>query len=68
MQTVINLDSDTEAAIRALYPCTLNQRDMEFAAAWFMMVGLSTAKAALRLHPHLSIGDLMSLSFRGYNA
>ncbi|CAG0987253.1 hypothetical protein MTYP_02084 [Methylophilaceae bacterium] len=68
MQTAISLDSATEIKIRALYPCTLNTQDIEFVADWLMKIGISTVHAAMAKHPQMTIGDLMNLTFKTYDA
>lgn len=62
--STIQLDTNTENTIRHIFPVTLSENDLEWAADWFLMVGISTVSAALRDHPEFSIGDLISLSFK----
>ncbi|MES2661699.1 MAG: hypothetical protein V4629_00195 [Pseudomonadota bacterium] len=68
MDTLVTLDSDTESTIRAFYSRELNQQDMEFVADWFMMVGISTVQASMSQNPHMTIRDVMNLTFKVHNA
>ncbi len=38
--------------------------DCDFLADWFVRIGMGTVKAALEKHPHLTFGDLMTMSIR----
>lgn len=63
----ITLQPDTESRIRGLISVDLSSTDMEWFADWLLMVGLGTVGAALRKHPELTVGDLITMSFRLYD-
>lgn len=64
---MIHLDKDTENSLRSLFPVPMQTHDVEFAVDWLLLVGVGTVKTALEKNPQLTLGDLISLSFKIYN-
>lgn len=61
---MIHLDKHTEESIRAVFPVRMSNYDMDFAVDWFLLVGVGTIRTALEQNPELTLGDLISLSFK----
>lgn len=64
---MIQLDRDTEKALRDVFPVYMSTRDMEFAVDWILRVGVKTIQTALEKNPELTLGDLISRFFRIYD-
>lgn len=61
--SIIQLDSDTERKVREFFPVHLDDEGLEWCADWFMMMGINFVQLALLKNPHMTIGDVINISF-----